>query len=303
MGNNNDTYYAPLIDPFNSDTQYYLRVQSAHYSGGFADVTAPASANFPNNGSPTRYFVELPMAIDVSDLAGTRPMTVYNVTDTTAMTRVSGAPGAYEYRVPPSTSKWRNVIEINSAQASDVIGFDYYGIESLINAERANYIYNTFYTGATTISGTPTFSGNPILSGNPSFTGNPAFSGNITGNPTLTGDPVFSGDPTWTTSNSIQFKVKELTIGDWNMDATSFVAVAHGLTSANIRIVTAIIRDDADSSKYTLYGSSVTGSLGGYIEVNATYVNLFRTTGGIFDSTTYDSTSYNRGWIWVFYTV
>ena len=183
MGNNLDIYYPPMRNPF-TGTQYYYRCQSTQYSGAFADVTVPTTANFPPGGSPTDYFVELPMVIDTSDLAGARPMLVYNVTDTTLMTRVSGSPGVNEYRVPLSSEDWRNVIEVNSAQASDVLGYDYYGIKSIINQERANYVYNELFKsgGAVTIEST--------ISGDMTFTGNPDFQDSFAAGRKITGSLV-----------------------------------------------------------------------------------------------------------------
>ena len=40
-------------------------------------------------------------------------------------------------------------------------------------------------------------------------------------------------------------KTKIVELGDWNMDTTATLAVAHGLTLADIRCVTGIVRNDA----------------------------------------------------------
>jgi hypothetical protein len=146
MGNPNYTYFMPTYDPWNSDiSTEYQHIQSTYYSGSDPNITAPAAANYPNE-TPTRYFVELPAEIDVSDLAGSRPISIYDVDTTTTLTRVAGSPGANEYRVPPSTGKWRNVIEINAAQAGDELGYDYYSELSIITADKANMM--TFSKGA-----------------------------------------------------------------------------------------------------------------------------------------------------------
>ena len=86
-------------------------------------------------------------------------------------------------------------------------------------------------------------------------------------------------------------------IGDWNMDSTANVDIAHGQTYANIRRVSVIIRNDADSFRYSFcnfYDGTVDIGVSWYSSTN---VRIFRLTGGAFDSTDFDSTSYNRGWI------
>jgi hypothetical protein len=129
-----DTYYDYTADPWNSDATDKIRVQSTEYAGGYADITAPAAVNYPPSAA-TRLFVTLPHMIDVSDLGGSYPIIIKNVTDAVVLTRVSGSPGSNEYRVPAATSKRRDVIELNADKVSKVIGFDYYGIGSILNAE------------------------------------------------------------------------------------------------------------------------------------------------------------------------
>jgi len=94
---------------------------------------------------------------------------------------------------------------------------------------------------------------------------------------------------------------KELDIGDWNMDTTEEVSIAHGLSLSQIRDAVATIRNDADDESYGLdkinYGDE------GFIKWDATNIILRRATAGHFDSTDYNATSYNRGYITVFYKV
>lgn len=100
--------------------------------------------------------------------------------------------------------------------------------------------------------------------------------------------------------NSIQLRTKVIEIGDWNMDADVSAAVAHGITDfKTIRQVTAIIRDDADVSRSPLNNfNGTTGEVGGgVLSVGATLVTLDRLTGGGYDTTNYNSTGFNRGWI------
>lgn len=100
---------------------------------------------------------------------------------------------------------------------------------------------------------------------------------------------------------------KVLEIGDWNMDADSSKAVAHGLTHSKIISIKVIIRDDSDSNRSDLVGTQdIAGTLHykGSTSLDATNINLSRvpsTNNGLFDNTNYDSTSYNRGYVSVKY--
>jgi hypothetical protein len=102
-------------------------------------------------------------------------------------------------------------------------------------------------------------------------------------------------------------KSKIIEIGDWDMDAsvdgTASLAVAHGVTAANIRSVDAIIRNDAGDTFYplnTLAGqTNVQFSLN---SIDATNLNLGIRTAGFFDGTDFDTdTGYNRGWVLLSY--
>jgi hypothetical protein len=84
-------------------------------------------------------------------------------------------------------------------------------------------------------------------------------------------------------------------------DGTVSVSVAHGLTYANIRHISALIRNDADTAHLELVGAGSGGALRGGIHIDSENVVLVRVTGGDFDTTDYDSTSYNRGWIYIVY--
>jgi len=93
-------------------------------------------------------------------------------------------------------------------------------------------------------------------------------------------------------------------IGDWNMDSSQSKAVAHGLGNAwkNIRNIEVMIRNDGDDQYNPLdTGSSTGGTCGGIGSpgIDATNINLIRAASYLFDSTDYNATSYNRGWITV----
>ena len=92
-------------------------------------------------------------------------------------------------------------------------------------------------------------------------------------------------------------------IGDWNMDTTASVSVAHNLTHTKIRAVTVLIRGDSGTTAQTLPTYDPPGTSLEAVEFDNTNVNIYRATAGFFDgSAEYDATSYNRGWIVVQYT-
>lgn len=90
-----------------------------------------------------------------------------------------------------------------------------------------------------------------------------------------------------------------LTIGDWNMDSTASVNVAHGLSFSKIIGVTGTVRNDANNAKYPI--SSTAGGNLAISSIDGTNITLTRDGSGTFDSTSFDSTSYNRGYLIVSY--
>jgi hypothetical protein len=111
-------------------------------------------------------------------------------------------------------------------------------------------------------------------------------------------------------SGTGNIKVKKVQIGDWNMDSTASVDVAHGVSDyKTILFVTARIRDDSDAiySLLTSFGQNAT-AIGPGVDLNgkvvrwdSTNVVLTRETSQHFDSTDYNSTSFNRGDMFIFY--
>lgn len=113
-------------------------------------------------------------------------------------------------------------------------------------------------------------------------------------------DPGYSGS---------SLKMKVLDIGDWNMDTTQTVDVSHGIGDEQlIRMVEVIIRDDGGSftyplnSKGVILGSYDTDVQGGVGRMTSTDIRLVRITSGFFDDTDFNSTSYNRGWVTIWYS-
>jgi len=103
--------------------------------------------------------------------------------------------------------------------------------------------------------------------------------------------------------NNSNFKMKMLEIGDWDMDADTTKAVAHGLTMTTIRSVSIMVRNDADDAYYQLCGFDGSSLPAYQAAIDATNINISRKTSDTFDSTDFNQTSYNRGWIKIFYQV
>lgn len=97
--------------------------------------------------------------------------------------------------------------------------------------------------------------------------------------------------------------LKVLDIGDWNMDSTSSVNVAHGLTTSKIVAVQALIRDDAGTSLYAIdHWYSANDTVSGFVYVSGSNITLGRRGAtSTFDNTNFDATSYNRGWVLIWY--
>lgn len=106
--------------------------------------------------------------------------------------------------------------------------------------------------------------------------------------------------------NSAIVRIKIIDIGDWNMDSTASVTIAHGLTANKIRTVSALIRNDDDNLFKFIdcpFNSNLSYQNGRlYFDgTNITLERLNSSAGGEFDSTDYNATSYNRGWITIHY--
>lgn len=94
----------------------------------------------------------------------------------------------------------------------------------------------------------------------------------------------------------------EIEIGDWDMDATATLTVAHGLTLSKIRSVSVtIISDGGTIHNHLDHGKDSAGQPQGFVDWRATDINLGRVAGGTYDDTAYDETSFNRGWIVIKY--
>jgi len=103
------------------------------------------------------------------------------------------------------------------------------------------------------------------------------------------------------TGNS--YTTKTVNIGDWNMDTTISVTPLHNLSATEwktIKSISVIIRDDLDSTYYPLdlAYTTDTGVTSGAIQYfDFLGIKIERFTAAFFDSSFFDSTAYNRGWI------
>ena len=99
--------------------------------------------------------------------------------------------------------------------------------------------------------------------------------------------------------------IKTIDLGDWDMDATASLNVAHGLSATEwktIRSASLIIRNDADTTYYEAFNHTISKEVY-FTSMDSTNIVLNRAAGGTFDDVTFDSTSYNRGWLTIQYTI
>lgn len=109
------------------------------------------------------------------------------------------------------------------------------------------------------------------------------------------------------TENQVVIKTKVIEIGDWNMDTNPFVDIPNPVDLEKIRSIDVIIRHDISGGGLTYpltrifdnTDPTVQGSVG-FMEAD---IRLYRIDGGFFDSTSFDSTPWNRGWITITYEV
>lgn len=161
--------------------------------------------------------------------------------------------------------------------------------------------------GNLTLTGDNTGKGDLSVAGDADIIGALEVDGGITGDLVGNADTADIADgikETGTGAGVLHFKIIE--IGDWDMDATSYINIPDELIYSKIRTIHVEIRNDADTDMspidYNYYG---TANCGGYrIEIregNATSIILSRTADKKFDSMDYNSTSYNRGYITIGY--
>ena len=98
-------------------------------------------------------------------------------------------------------------------------------------------------------------------------------------------------------------QTKIIEIGNWDMDANASPSViVHGLDVSKIREFQCVIINDADQSVSQL-DRYTNGLSSGIVNFSPTNILLTRTTGGEYDTTDYDTTPKNRGWVTIKYVV
>lgn len=99
-----------------------------------------------------------------------------------------------------------------------------------------------------------------------------------------------------------QIKTKVVEIGIWNMVSDGLVLVPHGITSAvsKIRVTKCMIINDNENLLRPLLGGS-DNVIGNVESIDATNIQLQRRRDSFFDSSNFNSTIINRGWITITY--
>ena len=198
--------------------------------------------------------------------------------------------------------------------------------DSTKQADYARLMANTVYNKAQTISEI-----SRLQSGTVSFEGAKTFQSatvfnstvNITagGSATITTIDVtatatFSGPITAATAtfsggiktDSVVLKTTVIEIGDWDMTATTQKGVAHGIADwTKIRDISVLVRNDAATSAFNFQSFEITLS-GSFVRhllwATSTYIYMqiiLDSAVEYFDDATFNSTSYNRGWITITY--
>jgi len=91
-------------------------------------------------------------------------------------------------------------------------------------------------------------------------------------------------------------------IGDWDMDADQGVQIVPPVDHRTIRFINGFFRNDDDTVRYPLpYVTNTTASTVVVSSLDNDKIQLARIDGGFFDSANFDSTSYNRGWLNIWY--
>lgn len=124
-------------------------------------------------------------------------------------------------------------------------------------------------------------------------------------------DNKYSGAPFIHSRDGKIIIVKVMDIGDWDMDTDAYVTIDTGIHYNRILfIIPKIRRDDTamnDEDRYFLGNIYPCGGDNKVFPYHHTLdadteIRLYRCTGGPFDSTNFDETPFNRGWITIFYT-
>jgi len=105
--------------------------------------------------------------------------------------------------------------------------------------------------------------------------------------------------------SAVKLKRKIIEIGEWKMEDNASKTVAHGIADlSKIRSIEVYVRNNLGTNiiplntAYNAAMGSVQGSVG---VVDSTNVTLYRLSGGLFQATAFNSSTYNRGWLHIVY--
>jgi hypothetical protein len=130
------------------------------------------------------------------------------------------------------------------------------------------------------------------------FSENTAFNKNFAGTGSAT--TVSRSDHTHSAFEGLSVTIIDM--GDWDMNTNVTKQVAHGLSDeGDIRSISIIIRNDTASQHYDFLGKATSTGGDGVNYIDGTNVYLNRVTAGAFDNSSFQNTSYNRGWITIWY--
>jgi len=89
---------------------------------------------------------------------------------------------------------------------------------------------------------------------------------------------------------------RAISMGDWNMDSTAAITTSHGLTNSKISSINGYVISDDSVTKYPSGAADASMANGWFVvSSNATVITTQRVTGGIFDNSAFDATSFSRG--------
>lgn len=111
---------------------------------------------------------------------------------------------------------------------------------------------------------------------------------------------VKSGEPLML--DGLALRVKQVSIGNWNMQSTSSKSVSIGVASSKIISLHACICDDAYPTLYRYFFGGTDSSAGiSMLIASDETLSLTRLSGSAYDSAGFDSTAFTRGYVNVVY--
>lgn len=297
-GADNDTMVISLnSDTTDSNYLYGEFIGDGGLSSGFA---ADADG---------RQFADVPGATSASGDFAVIEILIPNYTNTNINTAVKGV-NVVRFSATQGREGFFGLFWENTAAVTDID-------LTLVNAQyAANSTFQLY--GMKTQTVLASASGNAITDSDWTVSGNNAYysqSGNVgIGDTTpdykldvsgtiATDNDIIATGGIATGGDSIVVKVKTVQIGDWDMDTDATITVAHGLSDFfPVAASGGIINDTGGTFRiignYTAANATAPTDLG-IDKIDATEITLKR--GSAMDNTSYDQTSYNRGYVVIWY--